>query len=68
MALATRLSKVTPEEGITDITQNLTSLQFENALNGNPEDLVRLRKRAHAISVNICAQATYFTDILGDAR
>ncbi|KAL5008026.1 hypothetical protein ScPMuIL_013607 [Solemya velum] len=68
MALVERLQSVKNETAVTDITQNLPTLQFESALDGSEKDHLPLRIRSHAISVSACAQATFFTSILNKAR
>ena len=64
MALVPRVEDV----DISDITNNLPSLQFESALTGEETKLLGLRKRSHALTVTACAQATYFVSILNEAR
>ncbi|KAL4237763.1 oxidoreductase [Mactra antiquata] len=68
MALATRLQQPAEDKSQSDITLNLPSLQFENALGDNERELQYLRKRAHALTVTSCAQATYLVAILHEAR
>ena len=63
----TRLKK-TPDDNANDITKNLFSLQFESALNEDEKELLHLRTRSHAISVNQCAQATFFVEVLKEVR
>ena len=52
----------------SDITRNLKSLQFESALEEDETCYLPLRARSHAISLSMCAQATYLTCILNEAR
>ncbi|XP_045172589.2 NADP-dependent oxidoreductase domain-containing protein 1-like [Mercenaria mercenaria] len=68
MALATRLQQPSEDKSPTDITLNLSSLQFESALDDDEKELQYLRKRAHALTVTSCAQATYFVSVLHEAR
>ena len=68
MALATRLQKPVEENHVGDITENLVTLQFENALTDEEKELLYLRKRAHALTVNSCAQAAFLVSILNEAR
>ncbi|XP_071963820.1 NADP-dependent oxidoreductase domain-containing protein 1-like [Antedon mediterranea] len=51
-----------------DITKDLPSLQFENGLSDLERDYMCLRSRSHALTVSVCAQATYFIAILNEAR
>lgn len=53
---------------VGDITQDLSSLQFENALTEDEKNYLVLRKRAHAITVSLCAQAAYFIAVLNECR
>lgn len=68
MALASRLQQPTPDKTPTDITLNLPSLQFESALDAEEKQLQYLRKRAHALTVTSCAQATFLVSALNEAR
>ena len=68
MALATRLQKPVEETTAVDITKNLLTLQFESALTEGEKELQYLRKRAHALTVNSCAQAAFLVSILNEAR
>lgn len=68
MALATRLQKPVEETTAVDITKNLLTLQFESALTEEEKELQYLRKRAHALTVNSCAQAAFLVSILNEAR
>jgi hypothetical protein len=68
MALATRLQQPIEDKSPSDITLNLSSLQFESALDQDEKELQYLRKRAHALTVTSCAQATYLVSILHEAR
>ena len=68
MALATRLQKPVEENNAVDITANLLTLQFESALTDEEKELLYLRKRAHALTVNSCAQAAFLVSILNEAR
>ena len=56
------------EDDSNDITRNLHSLQFDNALTEEEKQLMVLRKRSHALTVSACAQATYLVSILNEAR
>ncbi|XP_067681769.1 NADP-dependent oxidoreductase domain-containing protein 1-like [Haliotis asinina] len=67
MALLTRLSAKNDDTN-SDITRNLHKLQFESALSEEERKLLVLRARSHAIAVSLCAQATYFVDILNEGR
>ena len=53
---------------VGDITKDLPSLQFENALTDEENSYLVLRARSHAITVSACAQATYFAAILNEVR
>ncbi|XP_041469407.1 NADP-dependent oxidoreductase domain-containing protein 1-like [Lytechinus variegatus] len=54
---------------LSDITKDLPSLQFENALSEDEKGpYLALRKRSHAITVSACAQAAYFVAVLNEAR
>ena len=53
---------------VGDITKDLPSLQFENALTDEEKSYLVLRARSHAITVSSCAQATYLAAILNEAR
>ncbi|XP_072031750.1 NADP-dependent oxidoreductase domain-containing protein 1-like [Amphiura filiformis] len=53
---------------VGDITKDLPSLQFENALTEEEVSYIDLRARSHAITVSACAQATYLAAILNEAR
>ena len=54
---------------LNDITKDLPSLLFENALSEDEKGpYLILRKRSHAITVSACAQATYFVAVLNEAR
>ncbi|KAK2169669.1 hypothetical protein LSH36_8g13001 [Paralvinella palmiformis] len=55
-------------DDLGDITNNLTSLQFESALTEEEKSVIHLRRRSHAHTVTVCAQATYFVSILNEAR
>ena len=68
--MAGLVPKLTQEEidEFGDICHNLQSIQFESALTENEAELVYLRKRAHALTVFTCAQATYFASIFSEAR
>ncbi|XP_061172106.1 NADP-dependent oxidoreductase domain-containing protein 1-like [Saccostrea echinata] len=68
MALMKRLQKSAVEITPIDITHNLESLQFESALNDDERQLLVLRKRSHALVVTMCTQATFFANILHEAR
>lgn len=63
-----RLQKSAVEITPIDITHNLESLQFESALNDEEKQLLALRKRSHAMVVTACTQATFFANILHEAR
>ena len=67
MAVVPRLQAEEIED-LGDITSNLTSLQFESALTDEEKSLIHLRRRSHAHTVTVCAQATYFVSILNEAR
>ncbi|XP_070576714.1 NADP-dependent oxidoreductase domain-containing protein 1-like [Ptychodera flava] len=56
------------KSNVSDITRDLPSLQFENALTDEERGYLVLRARCHAINVSLCAQAAYFIAILNDAR
>ncbi|CAH1790765.1 unnamed protein product, partial [Owenia fusiformis] len=69
MALVTKpTSTGTSIENVTDITNNLPTLQFESALSEDERLLLPLRARTHAITVTACAQAAYFVSILNEVR
>ncbi|XP_038073515.1 NADP-dependent oxidoreductase domain-containing protein 1-like [Patiria miniata] len=53
---------------IGDITRDLPSLKFENAISEEEAQYLVLRTRSHAITVSACAQATYFAAVLNEAR
>ncbi len=53
---------------VGDITRDLPSLKFENAISEEESPYLILRARSHAITVSACAQATYFAAILNEAR
>ncbi|XP_071786195.1 NADP-dependent oxidoreductase domain-containing protein 1-like [Asterias amurensis] len=53
---------------VGDITRDLPSLKFENAIAEEESSYLILRARSHAITVSACAQATYFAAILNAAR
>ena len=55
-------------EEIGDITSNLETLQFQSALTGEERRLYYLRKRSHALTVLVCAQATAVSTYLNEAR
>jgi hypothetical protein len=67
MAVVPKLNSEEIEE-LGDITSNLPSLQFQSALTDEEKSLVHLRKRSHAHTVTVCAQATYYVTILNEAR
>nr|XP_002731105.1 PREDICTED: NADP-dependent oxidoreductase domain-containing protein 1-like [Saccoglossus kowalevskii] len=56
------------DNSVGDITHDLASLQFENALTEEEKKYLLLRKRTHAITVSFCAQAAYFVTILNECR
>ncbi|XP_022333504.2 NADP-dependent oxidoreductase domain-containing protein 1-like [Crassostrea virginica] len=68
MALMKRLQKSAVDITPVDITHNLESLQFESALNEDEKQLLVLRKRSHAMVVTSCTQATFFANLLHEAR
>lgn len=68
VALAAKADHFKDPADIGDVTNNLTSLQFESALAEDEKQLLVLRDRAHALTVTACAQATYFVSILNEAR
>ena len=63
-----RLQKSAVDITPVDITHNLESLQFESALNEDEKQLLVLRKRSHAMVVTSCTQATFFANLLHEAR
>ncbi|XP_041353400.1 NADP-dependent oxidoreductase domain-containing protein 1-like [Gigantopelta aegis] len=65
-SLSTRLNSKAKE--LPDITLNLESLQFESALTSEQKKLLYLRVRSHAISVTLCAQASFFIDVYNEGR
>jgi hypothetical protein len=68
--MAGLVPKLTQEEidEFGDICHNLQSIQFESALTDEEAGLLYLRKRAHALTVFNCAQATYFASVLSETR
>ncbi|XP_078000954.1 NADP-dependent oxidoreductase domain-containing protein 1-like [Glandiceps talaboti] len=56
------------KQSVSDITRDLPTLQFENALTEEERSYLVLRARSHAINVSLCAQASYFIAILNEAR
>ena len=67
MAVVPKLRQEEIDE-LGDITYNLKSLLFESALTEEEKQLLHLRKRTHAQTVSVCAQATYFVSIFNEAR
>ena len=68
LKLARLIHADVPSNDISDITDNLKSLQFEDALSEDEHNLIYIRKKSHALTATICAQIIYFVTVLNDAR
>ncbi|XP_022108684.1 NADP-dependent oxidoreductase domain-containing protein 1-like [Acanthaster planci] len=62
------MASVEMSSAIGDITRDLPSLNFENAISEEETPYLVLRARSHVITVSACAQATYFAAVLNEAR
>jgi len=70
MSLQRRLSRqeLLSQKNTHDITNDLNSLSFENALSSQEKQYLVLRARYHAFTTASCAQAAYIVAMLNDLR
>ncbi|XP_015206107.2 NADP-dependent oxidoreductase domain-containing protein 1 [Lepisosteus oculatus] len=53
---------------MTDVTQNLHSLDFECGLSENEKQLLFLRARSNGLTLSACAHAAFFCKLLSSSR
>ena len=70
MSLQRRLSRqeLVTHKNRKDITNDLSSLSFENALTAEERQYLPLRARYHAFAVTSCAHAAYIVAVLNEMR
>ena len=59
---------ISSNENIKDMTSDLLSLNFENALSAEELEFVCLRSRHHCFTVTSCAYAAYLVSTFNEMR